>query len=306
MPAIKGACCPSRSVRWGSCTATSARARCTRSGNRSSTPTWRSTPANAYGVASVVFWALIVIISVKYLLLVMRADNHGEGGILALTALLMPARRAAGRHEAGDHRARRVRHRAALRRRSDHAGHLGAERGRGVRGGDARRSRRGSSRSSVVILSCCSPSSGVAPSTISRVFGPVMVVWFVVLGVLGLAPDHRQPRRAAGRLADATASSSSSTSRPRRSWRSVRSSSSSPAARRCTPTWATSVADRSRSPGTPWSCRRCCSTTSVRPRCWRRARRGGRQPVLPDGAVVGGRRRSPSWRRWPPSSPPRR
>ena len=46
--------------------------------------------ANAYGVASVVFWALVVIISIKYLMLVMRADNHGEGGILALTALLMP------------------------------------------------------------------------------------------------------------------------------------------------------------------------------------------------------------------------
>jgi KUP system potassium uptake protein len=30
-----------------------------------------------------VFWSLVVIISIKYLLLVMRADNHGEGGILA-------------------------------------------------------------------------------------------------------------------------------------------------------------------------------------------------------------------------------
>lgn len=47
---------------------------------------------NAYGVASVVFWALVVIISIKYLMLVMRADNHGEGGILALTALLLPNR----------------------------------------------------------------------------------------------------------------------------------------------------------------------------------------------------------------------
>ena len=46
---------------------------------------------NAYGVASVVFWSLIVVISLKYLFLVMRADNHGEGGILALTALVMPA-----------------------------------------------------------------------------------------------------------------------------------------------------------------------------------------------------------------------
>ena len=92
--------------------------------------------ANAYGVASVVFWALIVIISIKYLLLVMRADNHGEGGILALTALLMPAARAASRHQTRHHRARRVRHGPAVRGWSDHAGHLGVERGRGIRGGD--------------------------------------------------------------------------------------------------------------------------------------------------------------------------
>ncbi|MDH4279734.1 MAG: KUP/HAK/KT family potassium transporter, partial [Acidimicrobiia bacterium] len=48
-------------------------------------------PANAYGVASVVFWSLVLVISLKYLALVMRADNHGEGGILALTALVLPA-----------------------------------------------------------------------------------------------------------------------------------------------------------------------------------------------------------------------
>ena len=46
--------------------------------------------ATAYGVASVVFWSLLIVISAKYLFLVMRADNHGEGGILALTALVMP------------------------------------------------------------------------------------------------------------------------------------------------------------------------------------------------------------------------
>ena len=45
---------------------------------------------NVYGVCSLAFWSLIVIISVKYLLFVMRADNRGEGGILALTALVMP------------------------------------------------------------------------------------------------------------------------------------------------------------------------------------------------------------------------
>ncbi len=48
------------------------------------------TPDNVLGVLSLIFWALMVIISLKYLLFVMRADNHGEGGILALLALLSP------------------------------------------------------------------------------------------------------------------------------------------------------------------------------------------------------------------------
>jgi KUP system potassium uptake protein len=45
---------------------------------------------NVLGVLSLIFWALIVVISVKYLAVVMRADNGGEGGILALTALIAP------------------------------------------------------------------------------------------------------------------------------------------------------------------------------------------------------------------------
>ena len=44
------------------------------------------------GVLSLIFWALIVVISIKYLVFVLRADNHGEGGILALTALATPIR----------------------------------------------------------------------------------------------------------------------------------------------------------------------------------------------------------------------
>jgi KUP system potassium uptake protein len=44
--------------------------------------------ANVFGVLSLVFWSLIIVISLKYLLLVMRADNRGEGGILALMALV--------------------------------------------------------------------------------------------------------------------------------------------------------------------------------------------------------------------------
>ncbi|MBU3689218.1 MAG: potassium transporter Kup [Acidimicrobiales bacterium mtb01] len=45
---------------------------------------------NVYGICSLAFWALVIIISIKYLMFVMRADNRGEGGILALTALVMP------------------------------------------------------------------------------------------------------------------------------------------------------------------------------------------------------------------------
>ena len=51
------------------------------------------TPANILGVLSLIFWSLVVVISVKYLAFVMRADNHGEGGIMALTALVTPAAR---------------------------------------------------------------------------------------------------------------------------------------------------------------------------------------------------------------------
>ncbi len=49
-----------------------------------------ATRENVLGVLSLMFWSLIVVISVKYLLFVLRADNQGEGGILALTALATP------------------------------------------------------------------------------------------------------------------------------------------------------------------------------------------------------------------------
>jgi KUP system potassium uptake protein len=45
---------------------------------------------NTLGILSLVFWALTVVVAVKYLTFVMRADNHGDGGILALLALVMP------------------------------------------------------------------------------------------------------------------------------------------------------------------------------------------------------------------------
>ncbi|GAO25399.1 potassium transporter [Alicycliphilus sp. B1] len=45
------------------------------------------THANVYGVLSIVFWTLTIIVSLKYVVLVLRADNNGEGGLVAMLAL---------------------------------------------------------------------------------------------------------------------------------------------------------------------------------------------------------------------------
>ena len=80
------------------------------------------TPAAVYGVASLIFWALTIVVSIKYAGVIMRAHNRGDGGIMALTALLQ--RNHVGRGAllvtlgifgAG----------VVLRRRHDHARHLG-------------------------------------------------------------------------------------------------------------------------------------------------------------------------------------
>lgn len=43
---------------------------------------------NVFGILSLIFWSLIIVVSIKYLVFIVRADNQGEGGVLALTALL--------------------------------------------------------------------------------------------------------------------------------------------------------------------------------------------------------------------------
>jgi KUP system potassium uptake protein len=50
------------------------------------------TPDNVYGVVSLILWALILTVSIKYIVFIMRADNRGEGGILALLALILQQR----------------------------------------------------------------------------------------------------------------------------------------------------------------------------------------------------------------------
>ncbi|MCW3030396.1 MAG: potassium transporter [Solirubrobacterales bacterium] len=51
-----------------------------------------ATSGDVYGVISLVFWSITLVVSVKYVTFIMRADNDGEGGIIALTALVQRAR----------------------------------------------------------------------------------------------------------------------------------------------------------------------------------------------------------------------
>src|SRR4029079_16131711 len=49
------------------------------------------TPHNIYGVLSLMFWTLTVVVSIKYVVLILRADNNGEGGLIAMLALASQA-----------------------------------------------------------------------------------------------------------------------------------------------------------------------------------------------------------------------
>jgi KUP system potassium uptake protein len=154
------------------------------------------TPANVLGVLSLFIWSLILIVSVKYLVFVMRADNKGEGGILALMSLAFPERRALG---IGLSRTGRVMVGLGL---------FGAA----LLYGDGMITPAMSVLGAVEGLNVLTPKLGtwVVPITVAilaglflaqsagtgavgRVFGPVMIVWFVVVGLLGAVWLARSP-----------------------------------------------------------------------------------------------------------------
>ncbi len=150
------------------------------------------TPANLVGVVSLIFWGLSVIVSFKYVTLVLRADNRGEGGIMALLALALGA--------AGD-------------RRRMHLGLLLI----GVFGaslfyGDSVITPAISVLSAIEGLEVATPAlqAWVVPLTIvvliclyaaqrhgtagiGRWFGPVMLVWFAALAAMGVLNIVRSP-----------------------------------------------------------------------------------------------------------------
>ena len=95
------------------------------------------TPAMAdlFGILSLMFWALIMVVTVKYLTFVMRADHDGEGGIFALLAIVPERFRTRAAQEWQGHRhgaPGRDRRLVAVWRRRDHAGDFGAQRRRGA------------------------------------------------------------------------------------------------------------------------------------------------------------------------------
>jgi KUP system potassium uptake protein len=151
-----------------------------------------TTPAEVYGVISLVFWSITMIVSVKYVGFIMRADNGGEGGIMALTALLQGAK---------------LKRTAAMATLIS-LGILGAS----LFYGDAVITPAISVLSAVSGLKVAVPSlhSLVLPITVAvltvlfaiqhlgtklvgSLFGPVMAVWFAVLALTGAVEIAQHP-----------------------------------------------------------------------------------------------------------------
>ena len=153
-----------------------------------------ATPATAIGMLSLIVWTLVITTSIKYVAVVMRADNDGEGGILALMSLLgiKHGERAVVIAHRGARRG------AALWRRRHHAGDLGVERARRPQdaGAEDRALRRAAGgRRSWSALFALQPQG---TERIGKLFGPVMTVWFVTIGLLGLGGILQHPGRAVG------------------------------------------------------------------------------------------------------------
>jgi KUP system potassium uptake protein len=153
----------------------------------------RPTEANVLGVLSLIFWSLFVVVTLKYLVVILRADNRGEGGIMALLALV----------------------RRALRNRQRLLAILFplAVIGTGLFFGDSVITPAISVLSAIEGLHEATPTLDpyVVPLTlvvlivlfaiqsrgtgsVGRLFGPIMVLWFAVLAVLGIVEIAEQPQ----------------------------------------------------------------------------------------------------------------
>ena len=150
------------------------------------------THENVLGVLSVIFWALVIVVTLKYVALIMRADNSGEGGILALTALV-------ARGLEGNPRRRWWLVGFGIFGAAMFYGDgmitpaitvLGAVEGLEV---IAPQLHPFIVPLSVVIMVVLFAIQKRGTASIGAIFGPVMCLWFVTLGVLGAFEIARQP-----------------------------------------------------------------------------------------------------------------
>ena len=159
----------------------------------------RPTVGDVYGVVSLMFWSVTIVVSIKYVTIVMRADNHGEGGVMALVALI---RRLLGEVRGSTKAV------VAL-------GVLGAS----LFYGDTLITPAISVLSAVEGLQVAAPAMShlVLPlaaviltglfavqrwgtGRVGALFGPVMIVWFAVIAVAGVGGIARHPRVLVGLL----------------------------------------------------------------------------------------------------------
>jgi KUP system potassium uptake protein len=150
------------------------------------------TPANILGGISTIFWALMIVVSLKYVLLIMRADNKGEGGIMALIALAASA----------------VKDQPQWRLPLMLIGIFGAS----LFYGDAVLTPAISVLSAVeglhigtdifdpyvvpiavVVLVLLFAFQARGTATVGRLFGPITMLWFLVLGAAGIYGIVREP-----------------------------------------------------------------------------------------------------------------
>jgi KUP system potassium uptake protein len=150
------------------------------------------TSNNIFGVLSLMFWTLTVVVSVKYVVLILRADNHGEGGLIAMLALASQA----------------VKGRPALRRRLLMLGVFGTA----IFFGDGVITPAVSVLGAVEGLEVAAPGlhAYVVPVSlavltalfivqrhgtggIGKFFGPVTVLWFIAIATLGLVHIVQNP-----------------------------------------------------------------------------------------------------------------
>jgi KUP system potassium uptake protein len=153
------------------------------------------TAANVYGILSLIFWSLVLVVAVKYLVFILRADNEGEGGVLALLALVLQRQK-----RIGD-----IRLRSALIL-------LGVF-GTALLYGD------GIITPAISVLGAMEGLGVVAPALepfivmitvaillglflvqrfgtakVGGAFGPITCVWFLTIGILGLVEIAHEPR----------------------------------------------------------------------------------------------------------------